>query len=340
MAHFLPPVHLPLARLPTPLERLSRLSADLGLDLWVKRDDLTGTDLTGNKVRKLAFLAAEALERGADVVLTGGAVTSNHARATAIVAARLGLGSHLLLRGEPQEPPEGNLLLDRYVGAEITFFPASQWPERNLRLGALATALRAAGRRPYVIPEGGSNALGSMGYALAVPELLEQAREQGLTVRRIVHATGSAGTTAGLALGCAVAGRSDVEVLGVAVCDDRATFDARVGEILDQAVGLWYVDADTRAAARWRILEGYQGRGYAKTTPEELDALTAVARREGLLLDPVYTGKAFLGLLGEARGGRLPGEGATVFLHTGGLFGLFGFGREVAEAARRADAAS
>src|SRR5262245_25137481 len=243
---FLPPVHLPLARLPTPLERLERLGSDLGLELWVKRDDLTGTDLTGNKVRKLSFLAADAVERGCDTLITCGAVTSNHARATAIVAARLGLRSHLLLRGEDQHPPEGNLLLDRYVGAEVTFFPASEWPQRDLKMGALAARLRSEGRKPYVIPEGGSNALGSLGYVLAVKELLEQARDLGLDVGHIVHATGSAGTTAGLALGCAVWGRPEIDVVGVAVCDDRAYFDRRVNEILDQAVGLWFVHHDVR----------------------------------------------------------------------------------------------
>lgn len=333
---FLPPVHLPLARTPTPLEPLARLGADHGLDLWVKRDDLTGTELSGNKVRKLGFLAAEALERGADTLLTCGAVTSNHARATALVAARLGLRSHLLLRGVPQHPPEGNLLLDRYVGAEVTYLTPEGWRERDLRLGALAEAQRAQGRRPYVIPEGGSNALGSLGYVLAVQELLAQAADLRVDVRRLVHATGSGGTTAGLALGCAVAGRPDIDVLGVAVCDDRATFVPRVEAILDQAVGLWYVDADLRAAARFEIVEGYQGLGYARTTPAEMDALAAVARREGLLLDPVYTGKAFLGLLGLARQGRFTGPGATVFVHTGGLFGLFGFGADVEAAADRA----
>jgi D-cysteine desulfhydrase len=331
---FLPPVHLPLARVPTPLERLSRLGADLGLELWVKRDDLTGTDLTGNKVRKLAFLAAEALERGADTLLTCGAVTSNHARATAITAARLGLSSHLLLRGEDRDPPDGNLLLDRFVGADITFFPPEQWPQRDLVLGELAERLRAKGRRPYVIPEGGSNALGSLGYVLAVKELLDQAAELGVNVGHVVHATGSAGTTAGLALGCAVFGRPDIDVAGVAVCDDRPYFDRRVNEILDQAVGQWYVAPEVRERARWRIVEGHQGLGYAKTTPEELRLLAAVARREGLLLDPVYTGKAFLGLLDEARAGRLAGPGATVFLHTGGLFGLFAFGSAVSAALR------
>lgn len=333
---FLPPVHLPLARLPTPLERLERLGADLGLELWVKRDDLTGTDLTGNKVRKLGFLAAEALERGCDTLVTCGAVGSNHARATAIVAARLGLRSHLLLRGEDQDPPAGNLLLDRFVGADVTFFAPSEWPRRDLKMGALAETLRRQGRKPYVIPEGGSNALGSMGYVLAVKELLDQASDVGLAVGHVVHATGSAGTTAGLALGCAVWGRPDIDVAGVAVCDDRATFDRRVAEILDQAVGLWIVSPEVRERARWRIVEGHQGMGYAQTTPAEMDALARVARREGLLLDPVYTGKAYLGLEAEARAGRLGGPGATVFLHTGGLFGLFGFGREVADAHRRA----
>lgn len=332
---FLPPAHLPLARLPTPFERLPRVGADLGLDLWVKRDDLTGTDLTGNKVRKLAFLAGEALERGSDTLLTCGAVTSNHARATAIVAARLGLASHLLLRGEDRDPPDGNLLLDRFVGAEITFFPPAEWKDRDLKLGALAERLRRAGRKPYVIPEGGSNALGSLGYVLAVKELLEQAQVLGVPIDHIVHATGSAGTTAGLALGCAVWGRPEIDVVGVAVCDDKPYFDRRVGEILDEAVGQWYVGLEVRERARWRIVEGHQGLGYAKTTPVELRALAEVARREGLLLDPVYTGKAFLGLLAEARAGRLAGPGATVFLHTGGLFGLFAFGREVIDALRR-----
>jgi D-cysteine desulfhydrase len=331
---FLPPAHLPLARLPTPLEPLTRVGAELGLNLWVKRDDLTGTELTGNKVRKLGFLAADALERGCDTLITCGAVTSNHARATALVAARLGLSSHLLLRGVDRDPPDGNLLLDRYVGAEITFFPAEEWGQRDLKLGALAERLRRAGRKPYVIPEGGSNALGSLGYVLAVKELLEQAATLGLNVGHVVHATGSAGTTAGLALGCAVWGRPDIDVAGVAVCDDKPYFDRRVNEILDQAVGQWYVSVELRDQARWRIVEGHQGLGYARTTPDELRALADVARREGLLLDPVYTGKAFLGLLAEARAGRLAGPGATVFLHTGGLFGLFAFGRELIDALR------
>jgi D-cysteine desulfhydrase len=324
-----PPVRVPLARVPTPLEAMERTGRLVGLDLWVKRDDLTGSDLTGNKVRKLEFLVAAALERSADVLVTCGAVTSNHARATAIAAARMGMGSHLLLRGEDLDPPVGNLLLDRYVGAEISFIPPAEWPRRDVLMGGIATRLREQGRTPYVIPEGGSNALGSIGYAVAVAELLEQERALGLRVRRVVHATGSGGTTAGLALGFAAAGRDDVEVLGVAVCDDAAYFDERISRILDEAQGSWLVKPEVRRRARWRILEGYKGRGYAMTTPEEIHTLSEVARLEGILLDPVYTGKAFLGLLGETRAGRLSRDGATVFLHTGGLFGLFSFGPEI-----------
>ena len=180
-----PPPRHSLARLPTPLEPLARVGAERGLDLWVKRDDLTGAALTGNKIRKLEFLVADALEQQADVLVTCGAVTSNHARATAIAAARVGLSSHLFLRGEPPDPPDGNLVLDRMVGAGTTFITPEQWIARDALMADYADALLREGRSAYVIPEGGSNACGSMGYAVAAWELLEQAREQGIDVRRI-----------------------------------------------------------------------------------------------------------------------------------------------------------
>lgn len=321
-----------LARAPTPLERLSRTSAALGAEIWVKRDDLTGLELSGNKVRKLELLCADALDRGADTLITCGGVNSNHARATAVAAARLGLGCHLVLRGEDRAPPAGNLLLDRLVGAGVTFITLAEWQHRDRLMAELAGKLEVEGKRPYVIPEGGSNALGSLGYARAVPELLEQAEASGLAVRRVVHAVGSGGTTAGLALGLAAAGRSDIDVLGVAVCDDAAYFDAKIAGILDEALARGDIDAELRAAARWRILEGHKGRGYALSTPEELADYVALARREGLFVDPVYTGKAYRGLLAEARAGCL--EGITVFLHTGGMFELFAHGAELGAATR------
>ncbi|MHC5010786.1 MAG: D-cysteine desulfhydrase family protein [Planctomycetota bacterium] len=326
------PRRLPLARLPTPLEKLERTGAAAGLDLWVKRDDLTGVALSGNKIRKLEFLAAAARQEGADTLITCGAVGSNHARATAVAAARLGMRSHLLLRGEDHDPPDGNLLLDRLLGAETTFITPTQWADRDMLMEVIAVRIRRThGGTPYVIPEGGSNHIGAMGYAAAVEELLAQERAADLAVARIVHATGSAGTSAGLALGVAAAGRDDIEVIGVAVCDDGAYFDARIAEICDAAADAGYVTTAVRERARWRIVEGYKGRGYAQTTPEEMQEIADVARREGLVLDPVYSGKAFRGLLGEHAAGRLGAEGTTVFLHTGGIFGLFAFANEIRE---------
>ncbi len=312
-----PPPRISLANLPTPLERLDRLSAEIGCDLWVKRDDLTGAALSGNKVRKLEFLLGEAEAEGADTLVTCGAVTSNHCRATAVAAARRGLASHLVLRGAEPDLPDGNLLLDRLVGAETTFITHAQWEDRDALMAQIADGLRAAGKTPYVIPEGGSNAVGAWGYIAGAGELSQQADAQGVDVRRVVHAVGSGGTTAGLALG--LADHAGVEVIGVAVCDDRAYFEEVVRRI-QRGCG---------ASASFTILEGYKGVGYAQATADELAFYAHVARTEGLILDPVYTGKAFRALYEELRAGRMEREGATVFLHTGGIYGLFSFASEL-----------
>jgi D-cysteine desulfhydrase len=320
------PDRVPLANLPTPLQALPRAGERLGLDLWVKRDDLTGMELSGNKARKLEFLMAEARERGADVVLTCGAVGSNHARETAAAGVRLGIATHLLLAGEEparDEAADGNLLLDRLFGAVIEFIPLERWGERDAILEEWATRLEIVGKRTYVIPEGGSNARGSLGAAVGIAEALEQVRAAGIDVGTIVHACGSAGTAAGIALGCAALGRGDVTVLSVAVRADRAYFDAKIARILDETVTAGFASAAVRARARWTVVEGYKGRGYALTTPEETRDLTRVAREEALLLDPVYTGKAWRGLEGEAAAGRIDRGRAVVFVHTGGTFGLF-----------------
>ena len=324
-----PAARRPLAHLPTPLESLASHGEPRGLDLWVKRDDLTGSALSGNKVRKLEYLVAEARAQGADTLITCGAVTSNHARATAVAAARVAMRSHLLLRGA-EGVPDGNLLLDRFLGAGTTFIDPSDWPERSERMEAIARAMRDAGRTPFVIPEGGSNARGSLGYVRAATELLAQVEQGGRRLRRVVHATGSGGTTAGLALGFAAHGRDDIDVIGVAVCDDRAYFDDVVRGIHAQGVEHRHWPADVADRARWTIWEGHQGRGYAETTPEEMAFLADVARSTGLVFDPVYSGKAFRALMREAEAGRVPsGDGCTVFLHTGGIFGLFSFARQI-----------
>lgn len=307
---------LPLAQRPTPVERLDRLSADLDLDLWVKRDDLTGLGLSGNKVRKLEYLLAEAVERGCDTVITCGGIQSNHARATALACRRLGLRPQLLLRGEAPEAPDGNLLLDHLLGASISWCTPDEYRhERNERMAAMARAVEAAGGRPYVVPEGGSNGLGSLGFAAAADEV----RDQGHAFDHVFVAVGSGGTLAGLAMGADI-GR----LHGIAVCDDRAYFVDVVERIGREAAPFRQLPP---VGSRWDVVEGYQGPGYGIATPDVWADIRTMAQREGLLLDPVYTGKAWHALVQEARAGRV--RGRVLFWHTGGAFGLFGRGAEL-----------
>jgi D-cysteine desulfhydrase len=305
------PDRVRLARLPTPLERLDRLSAELGAEVWCKRDDLTGLELTGNKVRKLEWLLGEAVAQGADTVITTGGIQSNHARATAVAARKLGLRPVLLLRGQPMAQPESNLLLDVLLGAEVHWCTPEEYrARRNERMAELAAELSKQGRRPYIIPEGGSNTLGARGYAQAAAEVAAE----GLTFDRVVCAVGSGGTLAGLALGPELGMLS-----GVAVCDDRAYFSAIVHRIAGEGL--------PPEGERWEVVEGYQGPAYAVATPEIWQTIRLVAQTEGLLLDPVYTGKAMHALVSEVRAKRWGGR--LLFWHTGGAFGLFGRGAVV-----------
>jgi D-cysteine desulfhydrase len=314
------PERLALARAPTPIEHLARLSAEVGADIFVKRDDLTGVALSGNKIRKLEFLFAEALARGAKRVYTCGGIQSNHARATAVAAARLGLSSLLFLRVRDNPPTraEGNVLLDLLAGAEITHITPREYRRADEIMDA-----RAATEDPpaYVIPEGGSNALGALGYARAVLEIIEQERELGITFDAVVHAVGSGGTSAGLILGRAAFGLQ-AEVFGVNVCDDAAYFKTRIAGIL-KAAAERYAPTLTFTEDDVMILDGHVGPGYAENLPEDFDVIRRLAQGEGLFLDPVYSGKAMKGLLAELAGGRLAGKRRILFVHTGGIFGLF-----------------
>jgi len=318
------PHRLHLAQTPTPLSPLPRASSELGVELLCKRDDLTGAAMSGNKVRKLEFLFAEARAQDADIVLSCGGAQSNHCRATAVAAAELGLASRLLLRTpDPTSPPAatGNILLDRVVGADIVWITPAEYRDRGARFETECAALRAAGRRPYVIPEGGSNALGSWGYVRCLEELLP---ELGVPTT-IVYAAGSGGTGAGLVLGKRLFGLDHVRIVGVNVCDDRAYFVRAIGDIVEDAITRWKLELPGAAFSRERdveIIDGYVGRGYAQSRPVELASLVALARSEGVILDPVYTGKAFYALRSElAKDPRAFGE-RVIFLHTGGVFGL------------------
>jgi D-cysteine desulfhydrase len=322
------PPRLDLARLPTPLEPLRRLSEELDVELHVKRDDLTGLALSGNKVRKLEFVLADALKEGADTVITCGGAQSNHARATAVAAARLGIGCHLILRTvDPANPPalEGNTLLDRMTGAEILWVSPGEYARRDEIFEREATRLKKAGRRPYLIPEGASNALGAWGYILAAEELARDLSGLPGGLNRtttIIHATGSGGTGAGLIMGAKMLGLN-VRIASINVCDDRAHFVRVIGEICGDAMARYELNMPFSSDRDVEIVDGYVGRGYALSQPQELSLIRHVARKEGIFLDPVYTGKAFFGMTQELkRHAGCFGE-RVVFLHTGGIFGLF-----------------
>jgi D-cysteine desulfhydrase len=287
------PKKLSLAHLPTPLFRHDGLDALCATEVWVKRDDLSAGGAAGNKIRKLEYLAADALERGATTLVTCGGQQSNHARATAIVAAELGLEALLFLRtADPSSPPPpvGNLMLDYLVGAEVRFITPAEYRERDRLMAAAATELEARGKRPYVIPEGGSNGRGSLGYVDAMAEVRAQL-DAGLAggpraFDAVVHACGSGGTSAGTALG---ARRYEIapETHAIAVCDDEAYFAAIVARIIDETVAL---SPDLDRTARPRIHDEFKGPAYGLASPEQVAFIVEVARRTGLLLDPVYTG--------------------------------------------------
>jgi D-cysteine desulfhydrase len=322
------PPRVSLARLPTPLEPARVLGARLGVQLWWKRDDLTGAELTGNKVRKLEYLIGEAEAQEADTVVTCGGEQSNHCRATALAAARRGLRCVLLLRvPDPAAPPplEANSLLGRLAGAEIRYLSVEQYRRRDEAFRAVAEELRGRGRRPYLIPEGGSNAVGAWGYVQAMAELHAQLGGRRAT---IVYAAGSGGTGAGIELGLRRVGWRGARALGFAVCDDRATFQRQIAAIAAEASARFNLGIEV-GPEEIEIIDAYIGPGYAQATPEMLALIVEVARAEGVVLDPVYTGKAFFGLTREqALGNPLAlggGGGDVVFVHTGGIFGLLPF---------------
>jgi D-cysteine desulfhydrase family pyridoxal phosphate-dependent enzyme len=331
-----------LAHAPTPLEPLPRLSRALGgPEIWIKRDDCTGLATGGNKARKLDYLLADALAQEADTIVTTGALQSNHARQTAAAAARLGLRCILVLTDSvPGRAPEyrsgGNLLLDDLFGAEIRVYPGTA--DGAAAMAEVATSCEAAGRRPYVVPVGGSNAIGALGYVEAAAEILEQAAAGGVTADHLVVASGSGGTHAGLLIGIAAAGAGRCRVTGFGIGAPREAQAAKVRDILSPASRLLGLDAATAAAAETaiEINDRFVGPGYGQPHPAMSEAVRLVAQTEGLLLDPVYTGKAMAGLIDYVRHGRFRRGETVIFLHTGGSIGLFAYPDVFAAPADRA----
>ncbi|MGE8360262.1 D-cysteine desulfhydrase [Pseudomonas sp.] len=309
----------------TPLERLERLSAQLGREVYVKRDDLTPFALGGNKARKLEYLAAEALAQGADTFVTAGAIQSNHVRQTAALAARLGLGCLALLENpigtaDRNYLSNGNRLLLDLFGAEVQ--TVDNLDHADAQLADAADHLRSLGKRPYVVPIGGSNALGALGYVKAGLELAEQIKQSGKTFSAVVLASGSAGTHSGLALALAHV-LPDLRVVGVTVSRPDATQRPKVEGLLQRTADLLGVPVpDGTTIELW---DQYFAPRYGEANAGTLEAIGTLASHEGLLLDPVYTGKAFAGLLSGIRNQAFAGEGPVLFLHTGGSPALFAY---------------
>jgi D-cysteine desulfhydrase len=328
------PLRIELARLPTPIQSLRRLGEKLPAELYIKRDDLTGTALSGNKIRKLEFVFADALAQEADTVITCGGAQSNHCRATAIAAAMLGLNCRLLLRTpDPSNPPfpEGNILLDRMSGAKIIWIKPEEYKKRDVFFEREATSLKNAGQKPYIIPEGASDAIGAWGYLRAVEELVNDlagipgGATQPITV---INAAGSGGTSAGLILGAKVFDLN-ARVVSINVCDDREYFVGVIGDICESVLANYHLEIDFSRKRDIEIIDGYVGRGYALSQPDELMLISEVAKTEGIFLDPVYTGKAFFGMVQELRRDPQCFGQRIIFIHTGGIFGLFPKAKEL-----------
>lgn len=320
--------HLPharLAQLPTPLAPLPRLSAALGgPQIWVKRDDQTGLAAGGNKTRKLEFLVGAALAQGADTLLTAGAAQSNHCAQTAAAAARYGLRCGLVLRGQPPAQFSGNLILDQLFGADLIW--AGDRPREDVLAEAEAAA-RAAGHRPYAFPIGGSTPVGAAGYALAMVELAEQSAALGVRFDRLVFASSSGGTHAGLVVGASLTGFAG-QVLGISIDHSVAELQTHVSDLATQTAALLH-RPETYTPAQISATADYLGGGYAVIGDAEREALRLFAQTDGLVLDPVYTGRAAAGLIDLIRTGAFARDETVLFWHTGGTAALYAYAAEV-----------
>ena len=315
------PGRLSLACVPTPLHCLDRLSARIGGPrIWIKRDDLTGCLTSGNKVRKLEFILAQALADGFDALITAGGTQSNHCRAVAVLGAQLGLKVHLILRVDSDTHPSGNLLLDMLAGATINHYSAEQFSDLSALYAHWSDHYSAEGYKPKIIPVGGSNATGLWGYIAAIEELKNDFDRAEINPTTIIHATGSGGTQAGLIAGLKLH-KLEVSVHGYAVCDDAAYFHNKIHTDLTAWKHEYSVNIDIDQLP---IItnDKHLGLAYGRAGPEVFQTIKMVAAEEGVMLDPIYSGKAFHGMLEEIKLGRYDQEKDIVFVHTGGIFGL------------------
>ena len=310
---------LALGELPSPIENLARLRAELGVEhqILAKRDDAISFGFGGNKVRKLSVVVAQAVAEGADTLITVGGIQSNHARATAATAAKLGLRCHLVANGAKPDKLTGNALLDSLLGAEVEYVAART--DRAPTMHRIAERVRAAGGRPVEIPLGASTSAGAIGFVRAIGEMLEQ----GVRPDVIVHATSSGGTQAGILAGCVLHGLS-TRVIGVSADDPAADVERTIRSIIAGMTELLGESlADVAREVAVEVDDTFVGGGYGVPTPASIEAQQLAARTEALFVDHTYTAKALAALIAYVRDGRIPGEATVLFWHTGGQVGLF-----------------
>lgn len=318
---------LHLAHLPTPLEPLDRFSEMLGgPGIFIKRDDCTGLAFGGNKTRKLEFLIADAVEKHADTMITAGGLQSNHVRQTAAAANKVGLACHLVLQRyvdwkDRAYLESGNLLLDSMLGATMHF--CAPHASRDIEMKKLGQSLSAEGASPYIIPGGGANRIGGLGYAHAAVELLAQAKEMSIEIGHVVLASSSGSSQGGLIAGFKVQS-SDVQVIGIDVDVPGPAVAQQVAAIARGTCELLGFDVEDEAELV-QVVDGYGGNGYGYPTDKMIEACHLMATLEGIILDPVYSGKAMAGLIDLIRRGELRSDRAVVFIHTGGLPGVFAY---------------
>ncbi|MCS5422408.1 MULTISPECIES: D-cysteine desulfhydrase family protein [Psychrilyobacter] len=306
----------------TPIMKLENLSKELGSEIYIKRDDFTGIEFSGNKVRKLEYVLKDALDQGADTLITCGGIQSNHARATAALAAKLGMKCYLVLRGDENERIEGNRFLSLLLGAQIKFISKEDYGEnRDEIMNKLAKNLETEGLKPYIIPEGASNGLGNFGYLNAGFEIMEQEKEMGVEFDLIVTAVGSGSTYGGLFLADKIK-KGVSRAVGFNVCNDAPTFVKRIDGYLKDTFKILEEQIDY-STDEIKIIDGYVGNGYGLSRNEEIEFIKKFAKMEGIILDPVYTGKSMYGFYNEFKKGTFKGKKKILFIHTGGLYGIF-----------------
>mgnify|MGYP000100228158 FL=1 len=306
----------------TPIVRAKNLSKETGVELYIKRDDLTGLALGGNKTRKLEFIMGEALEKGCDTVITAGAVHSNHALQTAAAAKKLGLDAVLVLRGK--EENKGNLLMDRIINAEVRIYDVETSRELKDYMEEIAEELAERGKKPLIIPVGGSNPTGVLGYLRAAAEIVGQSNSMGLEFDYVVTPTSSGGTQTGILLGLKLL-EPKIKALGIGVGDPREELLDDVGRLIKETAEILNVDEGivSRDELEACTIDGYGFGGYGTVVREVIDLIKYIAGQEGFYLDPVYTGKGFYGLMDMIRKQVIPPGSKVLFVHTGGLGGIF-----------------